>query len=490
MALSKEKLIQLHKDIEKIALDYDLTFDPVIFKICDYDTINMLASRGGFPKRYPHWSFGMSYDRQYKTYKHGLGVIYEMVINTNPCYAYLLDSNEELIQKMVIAHVFGHADFFKNNYWFTLTDKNMMNVMANHAIKIKRYSDRYGVDRVEEFIDIISSLDNLIDKKYLFKTNKNKQKVDDSKKEESLISHSSSVKSYMINKKMRQSKSIVEEESLSEKIVEKFDSRKDVLLFLMKNAPLELWQQDIIDMLRKEALYYLPQGMTKIMNEGWATLFHSRMLTEKILDSSEIVDFANIHAGVTAMGQSLNPYKLGLEIWRDLIVRYNKGWHGKAYNECSNIEAKKDWDTKAGKGLEKIFQVRKTHNDVTFIDDFFTKEFCERNKMFVTHYNQIGGNYIIDDETFNNIKTGLLGQLENAGSPDIRIETANHFNSSELYLKHYHVGHDLKVSEAEGTIKNIYKIWKRTVHLELEVDGDKGIISFNGDNIVRTGLGE
>ena len=258
----------------------------------------------------------------------------------------------------------------------------------------------------------------------------------------------------------------------------------------MKNAPLELWQQDIIDMLRKEALYYLPQGMTKIMNEGWATLFHSRMLTEKILDSSEIVDFANIHAGVTAMGQSLNPYKLGLEIWRDLIVRYNKGWHGKAYNECSNIEAKKDWDTKAGKGLEKIFQVRKTHNDVTFIDDFFTKEFCERNKMFVTHYNQIGGNYIIDDETFNNIKTGLLGQLENAGSPDIRIETANHFNSSELYLKHYHVGHDLKVSEAEGTIKNIYKIWKRTVHLELEVDGDKGIISFNGDNIVRTGLGE
>ena len=101
-----------------------LDFYPVQFEVCDYDTINILAAQGGFPSRYPHWRFGMDYDQMSKGYRYGLQKIYEMVINTNPCYAYLLRANNLVDQKTVMAHVFGrHADFFKNNYWFSGTNR-------------------------------------------------------------------------------------------------------------------------------------------------------------------------------------------------------------------------------------------------------------------------------------------------------------------------------------------------------------------------------
>ena len=122
------ELLKLKDEIHQYAIDYGLDFYPVVFEVVDYDTINILAAQGGFPSRYPHWRFGMEYDQLSKGYKYGLQKIYEMVINTDPCYAYLLKANHLVDQKIVMAHVYGHADFFKHNAWFRNTDRNMMDV--------------------------------------------------------------------------------------------------------------------------------------------------------------------------------------------------------------------------------------------------------------------------------------------------------------------------------------------------------------------------
>jgi len=148
----------------KIAKEAGLDCFETIFELITYDQINQFAAYGGFPVRYPHWKFGMEYEHLSKSYEYGLSKIYEMVINTDPCYAYLMEGNAMMDQKLVMAHVYGHCDFFKNNIWFSKTDRKMMDQMANHATRIRRYVDRYGTETIENFIDVCLSLENLIDR--------------------------------------------------------------------------------------------------------------------------------------------------------------------------------------------------------------------------------------------------------------------------------------------------------------------------------------
>ena len=157
------KIQDLADDLALKAKEYGLDFFETIFEMVDYDEICMLASFGGFPQRYPHWRFGAQYDELVKGHSYGLQKIYEMVINTDPCYAYLLRANDLGDQKLVIAHVYGHSDFFKNNAWFSKTNRRMLDQMANHAARINRYIDRFSYETVEEFIDACLSIEDLID---------------------------------------------------------------------------------------------------------------------------------------------------------------------------------------------------------------------------------------------------------------------------------------------------------------------------------------
>jgi spore cortex formation protein SpoVR/YcgB (stage V sporulation) len=154
----------IQDELEAIAAGYGLDFFETIFEYLDYEELSMFAAYGGFPIRYPHWRFGAEYDELMKSYSYGLSKIYEMVINTDPCYAYLLSANSLTDQKLVIAHVYGHCDFFKNNAWFAHTNRRMLDQMANHAAHINRYVDRHGYETVERFIDACLSLEDLIDR--------------------------------------------------------------------------------------------------------------------------------------------------------------------------------------------------------------------------------------------------------------------------------------------------------------------------------------
>lgn len=487
------ELLRLKEEICKYAIEYGLDFYEVIFEVCDYDTINVLASLGGFPSRYPHWRFGMQYDQMYKGYAYGLQKIYEMVINTKPCYAYLLNVNDTVDQKIVMAHVYGHADFFKNNYWFKSTNRNMMDVMANHGSKIRRYSDLHGQDRVEDFIDKVLSLENLLDVNVLYENidaqNASIYREQDREKNKDRIfddGRSQALKSFMSSKLGKVHEEAVHSNEVTIK-EERINRPRDIMSFLLENAPIEEWESDIIGILREEAYYFLPQRITKIMNEGWASYWHSTIMTQKALRASEVIHFADHHAGVMAMSRrQLNPYKVGLELFRDIEFRWNTGRFGKDYNDCTDMRVRENWDTKANLGREKIFEVRKTHNDITFIDEFLTQEFCDRQQIFTYDYNPTTGRNEISSRDFRAIKSKLLLQLTNFGTPVIEVATGNYNNRGELLLRHVHHGVDLDLQYASETMKNIYYIWKRPINLSTMYDKKEVVFTFNGKEMKQT----
>ncbi|AYF44484.1 SpoVR family protein [Halobacteriovorax sp. BALOs_7] len=477
------ELAKLRDEVLGYALDYGLDFYPVVFEVCDYDTVCILAANGGFPTRYPHWRFGLEYDRLAKGNTYGFQKIYELVINTDPCYAYLLSSNRYVDQKLVMAHVYGHADFFKNNAWFRHTDRRMMDVMANHGTKIRRYMDRYGQDTVEEFIDTILSFENLLDVNVLFQ-GEVKQATSADEEYEHKDERSQVLRSFMNSKMARgeADEDVVERKKTPlELLDDEVRGTRDIMSFLMQHAPIEEWQADVIGILREEAYYFLPQRMTKIMNEGWASYWHSKILTKKALNSSEIIDFADIHSGVMAMSkQNINPYKIGIELMRDIEYRWDTGKFGKEYQECTNLQEKENWHIETNQGREKIFEVRRTHNDITFIDEFFTEEFCNRMQLFTYKYNSRTGRNEIETRDFKEIKSKLLNQLTNFGSPIIEVESANHKNRGELLLRHVHQGVDLDLTQASDTMANIYKVWKRPVSIETVVEDKRIRYIFDG----------
>lgn len=476
------------EQIEQYALDYGLDFFPIIFEVLDYKTLYEVAAMGGFPIRYPHWRFGMEFDQLSKGYTYGLSVIYEMVINTNPSYAYLLEGNEMVTQKMVMAHVTGHVDFFKNNMWFAPTNRKMLDEMANHASRIQRLINRYSYEMVEDFIDVCLSLENLIDYHAPYIRRPEAQTTapivaneDEAQPVEGLKVERSYMRNYINPPEFleQQRQKQVEEQQKARRFPE--NPQKDILLFLLNYAPLERWQHSILEIIRDEAYYYAPQGMTKIMNEGWASYWHSQIMTQKALTDSEVISFADHHAGVVATSPGrLNPYKLGLELLRNIEDRWNKGKFGKEYEECDDIQAKRRWDKQLGLGRQKLFEVRKLYNDITFIDEFLTPEFAIEQKLFTYRYNRNHDMYEIASREFKAIKEKLLFQLTNFGQPFIYVEDGNYNNRGELYLKHRHEGVDLKQDYARDTLRNIQRIWSRPVNLETAVEDKKILISFDG----------
>ncbi|HMQ09976.1 MAG TPA: SpoVR family protein [Oligoflexia bacterium] len=450
MANLNVELTKIKENIEDLAKSYGLDFCKTVFQMLDYDQLNQVASYGGFPVRYPHWSFGMTYEELSKGYTYGVSKIYELVINNDPCIAYLMKSNSLLDQKLVMAHVYGHADFFKNNQWFSKTNRKMVDEMANHATRIRRYIDKYGFDEVEQFIDVCKSLDNLIDIHLPFKNH-------------------GSANFKLPREHLKRSK--------KEKSVYK---QRDVIGYLAINGKLKDWQSEIMMMLREEAYYFAPQAQTKIMNEGWASYWHSKMMTQHILKDAEIIEYADHHAGTMAAAKGqMNPYKLGIELFRDIENRWNKGKFGKDYEECNSLQEKNSWNKDLGLGREKIFEVRRVHNDVNFIENFMTMEFCQQHKLFMFAENHEDKSYNELKEAFDKFKQQFVVQLSSIHGPPIYIVDEND-KSEQLFLEHQHEGVDLKQDWAKETLKNIFLCWGKPVSLLTVVSEKETRIYFDG----------
>jgi len=395
MATPGAELLALQDEVERQARALGLDVPEIRYEVVDHRELNEIAAYGGFPVRYPHWRFGMEYDRLIKGHAYGLQRIYELVVNTRPVVAYLLRQNTPVEQKLVMAHVCGHADFFRRNAWFAHTDPHMMDVMASHASRVRGIADRVGLDAVESFIDRVLSLDNLVDSGALGRARA---------------------------------------ASGNAPPLDRGAGPGDILGHLLLAAPLAAWEQEVLALLRDEAYYFLPQALTKIMNEGWASFWHSRLMTGTLLRDAEVVDYAVQHAG--AMGGDegpMNPYKLGLELYRHVQRRHGRG------------EA----------GQRALFEARAVHNDLTFADNFVDEDFCRAHGMGST------------PEECAAARESLLAQLTNGGQPVLRrVETGGR----DLELQHVWSGAELQMDQAEETLRNLFKLWKAPVRLATRLE--------------------
>ncbi|MDO9016444.1 MAG: SpoVR family protein [Deltaproteobacteria bacterium] len=901
-----EYLREWQEKIEGYARRSGLDFFPQIFEVLSFDEMNEVAAFGGFPTRYPHWRWGMDYERLKKSSEYGLSRIYEMVINNNPCVAYLLEGNSLTDQKLVMAHVCGHNDFFKNNYAFKVTDQDRrppgraedmvvsrmdrlptrkwIDTFANHASRVRRHMDRYGVSPVEEFIDVCHSLENLIDPpgRMLEGRPRAPEKDENAPAEEVPRLKSSGYMDSFINPKEyldAQRAKMDAEAAQTKRFPEK--PMRDVLWFLLENAPLERWERDVLEVIREEAYYFWPQAQTKVMNEGWACLhpdslvftaagvvtmrelvegasdtvfdgeaprrvydqnvirdhetvtmrtrrgielcgsvnhrvlladgetwkrldelapgdrvqvsggggmwardevalsytearavtlddvaeeagvsvwtvlrhragrvtrsgaavaqaleatayeetpwvlparrkalkipatldarvgailgylvgdghisrvkrhlglttgdlpqavrfatlihdafgleaqthldgnryrvlvhaealsdlmvesfgltegpsaarkrvpakvmrspaavvqaflrayfdcdgyagrqgvilstasaemsrqvqllllnfgvlsrrraqkdgcwhvhvagasaarfaevvgfglerkqaaleayvsghrwtkaerwddevvslergrsdvydisvedthryaaggvvnhnsfWHSKIMTGFACDASEIIDYSDRNASVMGGGgKNLNPYKLGVELYRNIEERWNKGRFGKEWEDCTNLEDRLHWDRQLGLGRKKIFEVRALYTDVMFIDEFLTPEFVIENKLFTYAWSNRNDRFEIDTREFKAIKEKLLFQMTNFGNPFIFVEDGNYENRGELLLRHEHQGVDLDQEKGKETLKNLFRVWRRPCSLATQFDGRPTLLRFDG----------
>lgn len=485
--LSSKQVREAQEEIEGYAIQMGFDFFPIVYEMCSHETISEVAAYGGFPTRYPHWSFGMEYERLAKGYGYGLQKIYEMVINTDPVYAYLLDTNQLVDQQLVIAHVCGHAHFFKHNYMFGPTNRKMLDEMANHAVRVRRYMTKFGVETVENFIDCCLTVDDLIDQHAPF-IKRHDDPISASEEEEEEDAVSTGLKggrSYMrdflnppawVEEQKNQARAQAQE-------ARRFppEPQRDVLQFLLHYAPLESWQRDVLDIIREEAYYLAPQGQTKIMNEGCACWAHTRLMTKHILKPQDVVDYADHHSGtVAAHPGRINPYRLGLALLNDIETRWNKGQFGRDWEQMEDWKAKKSFDNGAMLGKEKVFEVWQHYNDVSFLDEFLTPEFVAEHMLFGYDWNDETEVYEIATRDFQKVKDKLLFGLSNHGRPFISVVDGNFRNRGELLLQHRFEGTELKLDEATDVLRNVRTIWGRPVHIETVQDDQPVILSFDG----------
>ena len=451
------ELRRMNLEIEEIARSAGLDFYQVIFELLDARDVNALAAYTGFPVRYPSWRFGMEFERLDKGYSWGLSKIYELVINNDPTYAYLVRSNSDMEQKLVMAHVFGHADFFKHNIWFAPTERKMLNRMANHGSRIRRYIDAFGQDEVEAFLDKALSLDNLIDPFLPLREHMRSER----RRSEPVASRVG------MAERARRSLDEATRSPLKREAVESEErlacgesSSYDIIGFLAEHAPLERWQKDILRIVREEAYYFAPQRMTKIMNEGWASFWHSRILTRSVLSPAEIVDFADCHSGATAAAPGqLNPYKLGIDLFR--------------FAEDQGRD---------------LFRLRQVHNDVSFIDELVDEEFARRSELFLYQRNPRTGRMEVADRDWRAIKTQLLGQLASGGMPQIALVDADRDGRGELGLEHRFDGRELQLDQAGETLRQLARLWGRPCHLETRSEGTPLRLTSDGQEVTSVEL--
>ncbi|MTV48863.1 stage V sporulation protein R [Heliobacillus mobilis] len=464
--MEKSQAIQDLERLEKslpvimdIAKGFGLDFYDMRFEVVPADVLYTFGAYG-MPTRFSHWSFGKSFHRLKMSYDYNLSRIYELVINSSPCYAFLLEGNSPIQNELVAAHVLAHCDFFKNNAAFAGTSRFMVESMASSADRIREYEIRHGLDKVESFLDAVMAIQEHIDPHH--GTVKDalppKPKVQPDSAYEDLFSlerdHHSGQEA-----PSKASKTGTNDEKAKEpnrRLPER--PQKDIMLFLMNHSPfLEDWQRDILSIMRDEMLYFWPQMRTKIMNEGWASFWHVRILREMDMNEEDAWEFAKMHAQVVQPSKtSLNPYYLGLKIFEDIDKRWNR---------------------------EKIFEVREIETDQSFLRNYLTKELVDEMDLYV--YKKIGNQWQIVEKDWEKVRDEMVNRMTNGGIPVLYVDDGDYNRSGELLIRHAFESAELDIPYLERTLPHFYTLWGKTVNLETIIDGKKILFSFNGEKVQR-----
>ncbi|MCG7405808.1 SpoVR family protein [Paenibacillus sp. ACRRX] len=464
-------------EITEIATGFGLDFYPMRYEICPADIIYTFGAYG-MPTRFHHWSFGKTFNKMKMQYDFGLSKIYELVINSNPCYAFLLDGNSLIQNKLIVAHVLAHCDFFKNNARFSTSNRNMVESMSATAERVSNYELEFGTQAVESFIDAVLAIQEHVDPQIIRPQKLDKQrymelKMKEQKDKEPPKQPGQYDDLWSLEDKANGTKTNGRTDS-PEQIFPP-EPEKDIVWFIQEFSPvLEDWQRDIMSMLRDEMLYFWPQMETKIMNEGWASYWHQRILRELDLTTEESFEYAKLNSSVVQPSKhSLNPYYLGLKIFEDIEYRWDNP---------TSIEQEK-LGREPGQGRAKIFEVREVDSDQSFIRNYLTKKLTDDLDLYV--FEKKGPDWKITDKSWENIRDQLVYSRVNGGFPYLVVQDGDYQRTGELYIKHQYETVELDLKYLERTLPYVYTLWGKSVHIETKVEEKTVLFTYDGKKVSR-----
>ena len=433
MEYNVSTLEEWNEIIEKKATEFGLKFYPQEFEIIGFNEMLGYEAYLGIPSRYPHWSYGKAYDKNKTLYSLNMtGLPYEMVINSDPCLAYLMRENTLLLQILTMAHVYGHNDFFANNRLFVegTKAKNVLEMFKLDAEIIRGYINdpNIGYEKVEKILDAAHAI------RYQIPRVIGMKELSDNEIRESLISD------YNYKKENKGILDVDEEIPFPDVSKIPLEPTDDVIGFIIKYSSLEEWEKNILRIVKRETEYFIPQIETKIMNEGWASFWHYNILKSLKLDDELHLEFLKRHNDVVApiLG-GMNPYYIGFKVFQDIDKRY---------------------------GREKLFEVRRTERDSSFLRRYLTRELCEELNLF--QYTKKSFDYVVkevpDDEGWTEIRNYLADTCGVESIPYIKVTNFNRRDLS-LTLEHCFDGRELELSYAKETLKYVQDLWGHKVIL-------------------------
>ena len=468
-----ELLDAFEVEIARIAADrYRLDTYRNQIEIISADQMMDAYSSVGMPVGYHHWSFGKQFLSTEQRYRKGhIGLAYELVINSDPCIAYLMEENSLTMQALVIAHAcFGHNSFFKGNYLFReWTDAS---AIVNYILFAKNYivecEERYGMETVEGLLDSCHALMN--------------QGVDQYRRPRQLSADEERKRQTEREDYVQQQvndlwRTIPKKEAEPDDEWPRFPSepQENLLYFIEKNAPLlEPWEREIVRIVRKIAMYFDPQRQTKIMNEGWATFWHYNLMNdlydEGLIDEGSILEFLESHTGViyqpdfsSPAYSGINPYTLGYAMFTDIR---------RVCENPSDEDRRFFPDHAGGDWLETVHHAMKNYKDESFILQYLSPKVIRDLKLFCIldddNDTAIRVTAIHDDDGYRNVREELADQYNlSKQEPNIQVWEVALRGDRSLTLRHSQRDRiPLDEVETKAVLKHLHRLWRFDVHLD------------------------
>ena len=464
-----EDLERWNERILNLAERFGLDPYPQEFEICDHEDMLSYMVYSGMPAHYPHWSYGKTFEKLKTLYDYGIsGLPYEMVINANPAIAYLMRDNTLALQVLTIAHVYGHNDFFKNNFTFRPTGAAYtVQSFKSHATRVRHYVEdpSIGLEKVEAILDAAHALSLQCRRNLAIKkpspSEERQLKLDEAKPRADPFS-SVHRRGERVEPDLRTVPLFPDE---------------DLLIFVRDHNPeLAEWEKDLLTIVHEQAQYFVPQIETKIMNEGWASLWHKRILEALDLPQALHLEFIVRHTQVLRPSPgSLNPYHVGMKVWQDI----EKRWNNPSKEEIEEFGPRK----KAGK--EKLFEVREVERDSSFLRRYLTEELMRELNLF--EYKTRGNEQVVtrvaDEDNWRQIKDTLIKNVGTGSIPVIKVVDSDYKHSRTLLLKHDHDGRDLQLEYAEKTLQYLHQLWGHDVAMETVIDGNPTFLALSDNKL-------
>jgi stage V sporulation protein R len=463
-----------NEKILKKVEEFGLSCFPQDFEICDYDQMLGYITYSGMPSHYPHWSYGKAFERQKMLYNLGMtGLPYEMVINSDPCLAYLMRDNTLALQILTMAHVYAHNDFFKNNGYFADTNPQAtIDKFKTRAERVREYIEdpSIGIQKVERLLDAAHALQFQVDPNRMIRRLSRKER------QERVFQQSLPPDDphWNIHKPQEYTPPDLDKIPL--------EPERDLLIFIRDyHNGLAEWEKDLLTIVHDEAEYFLPQMETKIMNEGWASFWHHRiMLALDLPDNIKMEFFVRHNQVLRPITGSLNPYHLGFKIFESIFNRY----------EEPDSDDPRAEGLPGGQGAEKIFQIRETDRDVSFLRTYLTEELARELDLFV--HEERGRDRVItdvsDEPGFENVKRELLRTIGSARTPVIHILDADLGGSRLLHLEHVFEGRELKEDYAKKTLEHLGTLWGGRVCLDTRIRNQDVRLTYNDGEVTLAQL--